>query len=56
MSGTRWQLDRAELRPLVGHGLSNVATEPDVELAVSTGVLTVFIDPPPTSRSRSWDA
>jgi thiamine pyrophosphokinase len=56
MSGTRWQLDRAELLPLVGHGLSNVATEPDVELAVSTGVLTVFIDPPPASRSRSWDA
>jgi thiamine pyrophosphokinase len=56
MSGTRWQLDRAELHPLVGHGLSNVATEPDVELAVSTGVLTVFIDPPPASRSRSWDA
>ncbi|HEX4984023.1 MAG TPA: thiamine diphosphokinase [Ilumatobacteraceae bacterium] len=47
LSGTRWQLDRAELGPLVGHGLSNVAIGPDVELAVSTGILTVFIDPPP---------
>ena len=51
LSGTRWQLDRAELGPLVGHGLSNVAIEPDVELAVSTGILTVFIDPPPDSET-----
>jgi thiamine pyrophosphokinase len=51
LSGTRWQLDRAELGPLVGHGLSNVAIGPDVELAVSTGILTVFIDPPPDSES-----
>ena len=51
LSGTRWQLDRAELRPLVGHGLSNVAIGPDVELAVSTGILTVFIDPPPDSET-----
>jgi thiamine pyrophosphokinase len=56
VSGTRWQLERAELLPLVGHGLSNVAIEPDVDLTVSTGILTVFIDPPPPSTSRSWDA
>ena len=31
LSGTRWPLERTELRPLVGHGLSNVATGPDVE-------------------------
>jgi thiamine pyrophosphokinase len=53
LSGTQWPLDRAELLPLVGHGLSNVATGPDVGLALSTGILTVFIDPPPTSRGRA---
>lgn len=52
LSGTRWPLERAELGPLIGHGLSNVATGPDVELAISTGILTVFVDPPPPSRSR----
>jgi thiamine pyrophosphokinase len=50
LSGTRWQLDRVVLGPLVGQGLSNVAIGPDVELAVSTGILTVFIDPPPDSE------
>jgi thiamine pyrophosphokinase len=53
LSGTKWPLERAELQPLVGHGLSNIAIEPDVELALSTGILTVFIDPPPAaSRPR----
>ncbi len=52
MSGTRWELNQADLGPLVGHGLSNVVTGPAVELSVSTGVLTVFVDPPPDSRSR----
>jgi thiamine pyrophosphokinase len=52
LSGTRWQLDRAELKPLVGHGLSNIATESDVEVSVSTGILTVFVDPPPEPGSR----
>jgi thiamine pyrophosphokinase len=52
LSGTRWELERAELGPLVGHGLSNVAIGPDVELAISTGILTVFIDPPPDSEVR----
>ncbi|HWM20479.1 MAG TPA: thiamine diphosphokinase [Ilumatobacteraceae bacterium] len=53
LSGTRWPLERAELGPLVGHGLSNVAIEPDVMLAISTGIVTVFVDPPPPPRSRS---
>ena len=52
LSGTRWPLERADLGPLVGHGLSNVATAPDIELAISTGILTVFVDPPPPARSR----
>ena len=51
MSGTRWPLDHADIGPLVGHGLSNVAIDQDVELAISTGVLTVFVDPPPDSRT-----
>ena len=52
LSGTRWQLDRAELKPLVGHGLSNIATGSDVAVSLSTGILTVFVDPPPESGSR----
>jgi thiamine pyrophosphokinase len=45
-AGVRWPLDRAELAPLAGHGVSNVAVEPVVEVVVSTGVLSVFVDPP----------
>jgi thiamine pyrophosphokinase len=52
LSGTRWPLERAELRPLVGLGLSNVAIGADIELAISTGIVTVFVDPPPVPRSR----
>jgi thiamine pyrophosphokinase len=52
LSGTRWPLERAELLPLVGQGLSNVTVGSDVELALSTGVLTVFIDPPPPPSRR----
>ena len=52
LSGTRWPLERAELGPLVGHGLSNVAIGRDIELAISTGILTVFVDPPPPARNR----
>jgi thiamine pyrophosphokinase len=52
LSGTRWPLERAELGPLVGHGLSNVAIAADTELAISTGIVTVFVDPPPPARSR----
>jgi thiamine pyrophosphokinase len=43
ISGTKWPLDRVELEPLVGLGVSNVAIEARVELAVSTGVLTAFV-------------
>jgi thiamine pyrophosphokinase len=52
LSGTRWQLERAVLKPLVGHGLSNIATGSDVEVSLSTGILTVFVDPPPEPGSR----
>jgi hypothetical protein len=36
--------------------LSNVAIEPDIDITISTGILTVFVDPPPASTTRSWDA
>ena len=45
ISGTEWVLDKVALAPLVGLGVSNVATDPVVNISVSTGVLTVFIDP-----------
>jgi thiamine pyrophosphokinase len=45
VGGTQWALDHAELAPLVGRGVSNLAVEDTVEISVSTGVLTVFIGP-----------
>jgi thiamine pyrophosphokinase len=47
LSGTRWPLQRAVLEPMSGLGLSNEATEDEVTLVLSTGVLTVFVDPAP---------
>ena len=44
VTGTTWELDKVELAPLVGHGVSNVAIRSRVEVALSTGVLTVFAD------------
>lgn len=43
VSGVRWPLDGAELAPLVGLGISNLTTDPEVAVRVSTGVLTVII-------------
>jgi thiamine pyrophosphokinase len=52
ITGVRWELDDAELAPVVGLGISNeaMAGEPgddavEVRVAVSTGVLTVFDQP-----------
>ena len=42
VTGVRWPLDGARLGPVVGHGLSNVATGERVAITVSGGVLTVF--------------
>jgi thiamine pyrophosphokinase len=51
ISGVRWPLVAADLAPLVGLGVSNVATERRVELRVSSGVLTAIVtDPPPRAR------
>lgn len=43
IGGVKWPLDRVELQALVGLGVSNVALEPQVEMAVSTGVLSAFV-------------
>lgn len=50
VAGTEWPLVEAELAPLVGHGVSNVATGDRVEITVSTGVLTIFSHPPATTE------
>jgi thiamine pyrophosphokinase len=51
LSGARWELDKFDLEPLVGMGVSNqvpVADEPvDVEVTLSGGILTIFDDPAP---------
>ena len=50
ISGAEWPLDDADLAPLAGHGVSNVATGPDVEISVSSGVLTIFSQPSATTK------
>lgn len=53
LSGTRWPLDGAALQPMVGRGISNLALDTTVTVAVEAGVLTVFDDPEPPVVSRS---
>ena len=52
LTGTRWELDKFDLEPLVGMGVSNEvpqADEPvDVEITLSGGILTIFDDPAPS--------
>jgi thiamine pyrophosphokinase len=49
LSGAKWQLERFDLEPLVGMGVSNEvpdAAEPvEVEVTLAGGVLTIFDDP-----------
>ena len=47
IDGVRWPLDRAELAPVVGLGVSNEATGETVDVAVNVGVLTIFVNPHP---------
>ncbi len=44
ISGVRWPLVNTELAPLVGLGVSNVATADRVDVRLSSGVLTVVVD------------
>lgn len=53
VDGCRWPLDDAELAPLAGLGVSNEAVDTDVEISVSSGVLTVFCDPPAHVKETS---
>ena len=43
ITGVRWPLERADLAPLVGVGVSNVAIDELVTVRVSTGVLTIVM-------------
>lgn len=57
LSGTRWELDRFDLEPLVGLGVSNEIPDDlddpvEVEVTLSAGVLTVFNDPARIDRSN----
>jgi thiamine pyrophosphokinase len=45
ISGTEWPLDDSDLAPLAGHGVSNVAVGDEVDITVSSGVLTIFSQP-----------
>ncbi|MCU0259531.1 MAG: thiamine diphosphokinase [Ilumatobacteraceae bacterium] len=49
ITGTRWVLDRVDLAPMAGHGVSNLAEATDVEITVVLGVLTVFVERPEVS-------
>ena len=43
ITGVRWPLERADLAPLVGVGVSNIAVDEQVTIRVSTGVLTIVM-------------
>jgi thiamine pyrophosphokinase len=46
IQGTRWELDRVALEPMIGHGISNVVLDDTpVEVSVGGGVLTIFDEP-----------
>lgn len=54
VEGVRWPLDRADLPAAVGVGVSNIATGDTVDLALTAGVITIFINdhlPIPTEAS-----
>lgn len=47
IDGVKWPLGGVALGPLVGLGVSNVVIDSPVQVAVSTGVLTIFLDMEP---------
>lgn len=58
IGGVQWPLAAAELVPAVGLGVSNVTTGDDVEISLTSGVLTVFVNShlephPPTESEPS---
>ena len=42
LSGAQWPLDHADLEPMSGLGVSNVAVDEVVEVSVTTGVISLF--------------
>ncbi len=56
VDGVRWPLDRAELGPVVGHGVSNEATGDVVDVSVIAGVLTIFINPGESTPQHDMEA
>jgi len=46
ITGVRWELTDAELAPMIGRGVSNVATDHAVDITVSSGILSVFLGTP----------
>jgi len=44
VSGVRWPLDHADLAPAIGLGVSNVTTDDVVEISLTAGVLTIFVN------------
>jgi thiamine pyrophosphokinase len=58
LSGTRWELDKFDLEPLVGMGVSNEipddgADPVEVDVTLSAGILTIFDDPAPDPAAMS---
>lgn len=50
ITGVQWPLDADRLAPLVGRGLSNIATDGHVEITVLEGVVTIFTSAPEPAR------
>jgi thiamine pyrophosphokinase len=44
IDGVRWPLAHADLEPAVGLGISNRTTSETVDVSVTSGVLTVFVN------------
>jgi len=44
ISGVRWPLAGADVMPVVGLGVSNEATHDQIEITVTSGVLTIFVN------------
>jgi thiamine pyrophosphokinase len=44
ITGVRWPLVDADVAPMIGLGISNETTDDEVEFALASGVLTVFIN------------
>ena len=50
ITGVQWPLEAEWLPALVGHGISNIATDEHIEVTVSEGVVTIFTYAPEPAR------